>query len=603
MTEVLVAHGVTSPSRARELSNDRRGATVLSLDFWSSRNLAAAGVPFRTPVEYLEGADFAGLDRTARAMAETWYAPIADRLRWREIGLGEMAESEFIRLFIDGVRSVEIADRLLTRESPERVRIMPRTDLQDPIGICYATLPAALHTLATQRGIDVSGTGPARADSAIRMPLQATLLREARNALQAATSPMTAEPGSTEPGRGTVLFLDHAGFEGLAPALRHRGYASRLVVPTWRWGPRLAARRREFAGLWDEVRDDETFFTRLTHRGVPVLKILRPWVEWFLRRRTVELVGILEHFGRLASARRPSALVTLEDLTAECRAVARRFRLLGIPVVVVQHGAVSADMAGFHVMPKEGLVQAVWGETSREWHLAHGMPPDSEVVTGNPRFDPLHGYRPPDRALVLGALGLDPTRPTALLATEWFAGTSTALTVDGEERALLDILRRLREVRGLQVLVKLHPTRVRENEPRMAQIIRESGSDAVLVRDRLWDRLAAADVTLIFNSTVGLEALLLDRPLVAIQYYPRTEKIPYVAWRTALGVGRPEELVPVVTRALFDEGVRDSLRAAREAMLDRIVFSRDGRSADRVADLVAKVAGTGVPDASAGVRP
>ncbi len=589
MTEAFVVQGLTPPVLARRLPAHGRDRLVLSLDFWTSRSLAAAGTPFRTPAEYLDGVDFARLDRTAREMAAAWHRPIADRFRYREIPLGEMVEAEVLGLLIDAVRSVEVANRFLTAEKPSAVRLMPSGGLPEPIGLCYATLPRALESVARQQGIPTTRIDQRAVRASAFSPIRAAIVRESRNALQATVPPKFVEPARRGTGQGTVLFLDQAGFESIAPRLRERGYRSRLAMPTWRWSPSLAAERQRLMDLWSSIRNDGTFFDRLRYRDAPILEIVRPWIAWFIRRRALELAGIVDHAERLARTMRPIAVVTMQDTSPDCRTAARQFRVLGIPVAVVQHGAVSADMGGFHVLPKEGQIQAVWGEQSREWHLARGKPPESQVVTGNPRFDALMGYRPPERSSVLLPLGLDPTRPTVLLATEWYAGTASAYTLDGEDKVLRDVLGGLREIRSLQVVVKLHPTRQRESGPRIAEILREAAPEAVLARHDLWGLLAASDVVLVFNSTVGIEALLLDRPLVAIEYFPQAEKIPYAAWGTAVGVRGPREVGPAVARALYDEGTREALRAARAAVLDRIIFSRDGQSSGRVADLVARL--------------
>ena len=78
----------------------------------------------------------------------------------------------------------------------------------------------------------------------------------------------------------------------------------------------------------------------------------------------------------------------------------------------------------------------------------------------------------------------------------------------------------------------------------------------------IYELLNACDLVISLHSTVGLEAIILDKPLLLIDYY-NTELVDYAKRGAALKVQYPDELEKAVQKLLYDKKERKKLAPKR----------------------------------------
>ena len=71
-------------------------------------------------------------------------------------------------------------------------------------------------------------------------------------------------------------------------------------------------------------------------------------------------------------------------------------------------------------MPLEANKQAVWGEIPQEWHVTRGKDIESEVITGNYRFDPIAKKCAVNEDQLRRQLKIDNHKGVIVLGTEWY---------------------------------------------------------------------------------------------------------------------------------------------------------------------------------------
>lgn len=143
----------------------RRGkikVLVLALDFSATRKLRQRGIPYKTPIEYLDITNDDDSTRMAIEFAKSWYKPFGEKLTYKTISLGEMVEYDFAFLFIDALRSIEIATKIISQEAPDEMFLPQRLSLIRPSSVCYGALPPALRYLAKSNNITVTPIKPRR---------------------------------------------------------------------------------------------------------------------------------------------------------------------------------------------------------------------------------------------------------------------------------------------------------------------------------------------------------------------------------------------------------------------------------------------------------
>lgn len=265
----------------------------------------------------------------------------------------------------------------------------------------------------------------------------------------------------------------------------------------------------------------------------------------------------------------------------------------------------------------------VWNEIMKEQAVAlHGYDADAIRVAGAPQFDAHFrtGVRTP-RDEFLRRIGADPGRKLIALTT-----TPRSL-YSHHDHVLRALTRAIADgrIEPSQVLVRLHPRdqveAYREFEGVPHVIIEKpfrdtvTGSDGLAIdvmpehQRHLGDTLCHSDVVVNVASTISIEACIFDTPVVNIcfdgpdespyvrsarRYYSFTHYVNITSRDAVRVASTPGEMASHIDRYLADPSLD---RAGRRRVVQEQCQFMDGRSAERVAGIVAEelAAAVGLP--------
>jgi hypothetical protein len=295
-------------------------------------------------------------------------------------------------------------------------------------------------------------------------------------------------------------------------------------------------------------------------------------------------------------------------------------RDLGIPIVT--------SILSFDNLTSRSVIPPydhyfVWHEGMRDQllRLYPDTPRDHVTVTGTPQFD---FHRDPAyhraRNETLAALGL-PAGARYVL----YAASFVALAPDEPElvRRLAELMHRVPALRDLWLVVRIHPLETRERWRPVTDVfpnvVVQTAWETPPDRDgwtlstpgdqaRLVSALAHAEMCVNVASTMTLDAALLDRPVIGIDFStepdaPRgimyeeyaVEHYRPLVERGGLRVAQSwNELASLMESAVADPG-RD--RAQRATMVASECGRADGRAADRLTAALLRAAGHPAPAA------
>ena len=91
-----------------------------------------------------------------------------------------------------------------------------------------------------------------------------------------------------------------------------------------------------------------------------------------------------------------------------------------------------------------------------------------------------------------------------------------------------------------------------------------------------------------------MEAAILGKPLVTINFTGGPDHAPYADGGAALGVRAAADLVPAIRRILSDPQIQRGLEAGRARFLADTFVARDGLAARRAASVILETANAGV---------
>ncbi len=316
--------------------------------------------------------------------------------------------------------------------------------------------------------------------------------------------------------------------------------------------------------------------------GCDVAPLYAPLLRDTIARTHQWAHNVASHEASLRSVGNVRAVLVYGEMYALGMPVIAAARNLGIVTIGTQHGTIF-PMHLIYAVP-QGQIDAVpvpdwfaaYGEYTKEQLSEHSAFPVGRIaVTGAPRLDAL-ATEYADQSNARAALQLPSDKRIILFATQiypWFKIAARALFAAAGQR------------RDCVVCVKTHPHETSIDAYR--HLAEEAGIDGVrFYSDRFDELLAASDILVSGSSTAVLEAILLGRPTICVNFSGEADRYPYVAEGGSLGAASPRELRDAIDTLL--DGSGDAKREAdRRAFLVRHVGpSADGQAAST---FVAKV--------------
>jgi surface carbohydrate biosynthesis protein (TIGR04326 family) len=351
--------------------------------------------------------------------------------------------------------------------------------------------------------------------------------------------------------------------ERFLPLSRIPGSILRQAVTAWRF--HKLAHRNEFRSACQFADTD-------------LSPVLFPWlmgavdgiVSWSARA---------EQFRRaLSAAGSVKAVVLSEEMYRQSMPLLAAARKAGIPTIGVQHGTLMPAHLIYTV--PEGHLRyaptpdyfAAYGEFAKRTLSEHGAYPAERVwITGAARLDPLvNGQHDANEAR--RALDLPADRRVVVLATQTFPWFAEAI------RAVIDCVRRRPD---LVLCVKKNPSPKALSTEQILSMAKQLGDvDVRCFAGQLPLLLSACDVWISASSTTILEATLMGRPSICVNFAGEPDGYPYVDDGASLPARSVMELEESLHHALSAE-IQAQLASRRAAfLLKHAGPTREGRGSE-----------------------
>jgi len=216
----------------------------------------------------------------------------------------------------------------------------------------------------------------------------------------------------------------------------------------------------------------------------------------------------------------------------------------------------------------------------------HGAPAHKLRAVGSPEYDELarrirEGTLDIDPREVRERFGLPHDKPVVT-----YGHQPLHLGQDREEKVIRTLLEGTRRADAC-LLVKFHP-RSRQDPDRWRQWADTNGYNPTEVAFAIKEctsieAVTAASVLVTPFSTLSLEAMILGRPVVLINYLPTWVLLEYGSkYDAALEAWSPEELADQILISVRDDERRQSLLENARTALQAELFGLDGRSVERI---------------------
>jgi UDP-N-acetylglucosamine 2-epimerase len=344
---------------------------------------------------------------------------------------------------------------------------------------------------------------------------------------------------------------------------------------------RVAEGRRELQAKWSTLRADPVFRAFFTYRGRPLWGAVEQAFRKVFVRDFVERVREIEIFRSLMQQEGVDlVVVAIETFPAMKTAVAVANRL-GVPSLTIQHGVVTFQQGLDYLgnLPVAASKIAVFGEASQAEFIRAGTPAEKVVVTGRPTLDMLYEEQEafdPDE--LRRRLGLKDGQRLIVLATQDDCP-------EVNEPLLRSVYGATKNLPDTRLVVKVHP----RESPRLAEriAVELKMQEVIIIKDiDPYQLLLVCEVLITRESTIALEAMMLDKPVITINLTGKPDLRPYAKSGAAVGVYDSKDVAIAILDVLQNSEIREKLRRKSREFVAHHAYRADGQASRRVADLI-----------------
>ena len=297
-------------------------------------------------------------------------------------------------------------------------------------------------------------------------------------------------------------------------------------------------------------------------------------INWYVYNSIAKFISVLM---KVFKIEKPDSILVLTDSSPPCTIAVLVGRFANIPSLLLLH----VGMIGRNYECPKFLVDkiAVTGEFAGNLLIKCGVDKNRLVVTGRPTYDALvRAEEHFEKDEICRKLGLDPTRRIIAYTTE-------NLPPSESEAMVYAVCNAAKDFSGLQFMIKVHPSEL--NLSIYQRVTKDVGVEALITRDaNIYEVLYVSDIVITGFSATALDAMMLDKPVITVNFTGLEDPLPFAESGAAIGVYEEKDLVPAVRRGLYDEDAREKLREAREKFVHEHSYKKDGKSTERVIKLI-----------------
>ncbi|HOI12520.1 MAG TPA: UDP-N-acetylglucosamine 2-epimerase [Methanoculleus sp.] len=355
-----------------------------------------------------------------------------------------------------------------------------------------------------------------------------------------------------------------------------------------------------FRKVWDLLKDDRTLADLLKVPDDPDGEIQSKIRNYFAYDRPEYVFAEFAKFISMAEVMleniRPAVIVIEDEYSVFERALIVAAKKKNIPCVAIQHGVIHELHKGYiyqagEISPDLSVrapfvptadVTAVYGQYHKDLLTQAGGYPENAVdVTGQPRYDRMIALAPQSvRSELIERWHLDPSKKIVLWTTQCHS-----ISDSENEMNFQAVFESISSIGNVQLIIKQHPGEPERYDTMIREHLKRYSIDAHIVAkdaDTL-GLLTVCDLVLLLNSTTGLEAVALQKPLIVVNLGDQPDIVNYVQEGVACGVYKPEDLKPTIEQLLRDDSC---LARNREEFIRKYLYRIDGKAAKRVVALI-----------------
>lgn len=618
-----------------ELKNqNNEDYVVFASDFFLEKRLIEKNVPFRCREDYIENDDFLGIYKKAIYFAENWFKfeQAKDNTKYKNISLGNILLREMIKYFNILLMNIVIAKKVINKENPDIMFLF--NDLSEEIS-GYQKAVSILETfsfIGRSTGICILYQSKAKTSFLFKslefgknylqleekwVPLFGTKFKVKfpkiiwEIVLRLIVLKKTISQNSIKKNKKTnILFSNEAGINYLGwnlpdYLLKQKNYNLFVLGAIFRHQnlPIKEIIRQNFYKVFYNLfspklpqnKFSKTQYKKSTHKlfnfqDIFFVDLIMEDIKLIYEKTFSNLVAEIDYLLSILKKHSINFVISSDDTARANKTLTLAAKSVHIPTLVVQHGF-PGHYLGY--LPLSAHKIALMGKFSQKWFTKNHVPEERIAVTGIPRFEELFIIKKTmhkkNYILFAGELGSN------------MGYVSVSLTHKVNENIFLDLIKTMKHLKKEILIVKL-----KSNDGQYGyynKLINQSSCKniKIVINEDAKVLIQNCKVLITTFSTMGIEAILLNKPVIIINYFKNHKLleslwksniisskniIPLLEYKAAFGVNKVEDL-PGMIESLTDNHKAQTLQKGRNKFIKEYVFQENNTSAhERIENLI-----------------
>lgn len=342
---------------------------------------------------------------------------------------------------------------------------------------------------------------------------------------------------------------------------------------------KLKQTRKILSKRLKKIQKDKRIKNLFDYKGINLWNYLKNDIKYLLLGQFLWQLYYIKAVENLVKTFNIKTMVSIDDWIPICRSIIFAGKRYNIPSLTIQPGVLAAT-GGFCYVPIIADKFAAWGKITKEEMIKWGANPKKIEITGNPRF-----IRPEKKnnMELRQKFRLDKDKYLIFLATECLEEYGK---VFGEKEKII-YLRNLKEAldknKNYQLIIKLHP---REDLSFYKTVLPKLGLKAIVVKDEnLHDIINMSDILMTGFSTVVSDALIIEKPVVILNFLNRTEVIPF-SKKGILVIKKKEELNKFLKHGKMNVVSRNKVKKFIADSYDKADYKEPARLVNLIKNII-----------------
>jgi UDP-N-acetylglucosamine 2-epimerase len=322
----------------------------------------------------------------------------------------------------------------------------------------------------------------------------------------------------------------------------------------------------------DFLKRNKKFESCVTYKGMRIWEIMKDHFDYYYttRLRIIEIIKYIETMRELLNSQKPDIIVLPDALSEIGKPTVILAKEMRIPTLFIQYGFFVK--AGFIYGPSDVDKICVWGRQTKDLMVKRWFDPKKIVITGSPKFDKLVKKKFLTKREVCKKLNLDPNK-------EIFVFGSQMLPKNESFKITEMVFKAMKDYPEKQLVIKQH---LREyNENLYKKLAKKIGlKNYSITKDfDIYDLVNSCDLLFTAYSTIGLEALILGKPVISINLAGRPDPLWFLSFGVATEVKTLSELKFAIKNARLE-------KRKIKGYINRMAYKIDGKSSERIIKII-----------------